>query len=485
MADRVGRRAADFITSAGVPVLSMAAVPLLGHRGPDEVVAFRGRRIVRVSEFLADVRRVAASLPEHSHLINFCNDRYRFAVGLGAALVRGQVSLLPPTQTPEMLAQMQHAYPGLYALTDTTQASHDIEQLLYPDSDGSPPGSGPIPEFSPEQVAVVAFTSGSTGRPTPHPKTWGAIARGATGEALRFGLCGSDRSPGTAAKSGAVLVGTVPPQHMYGLESTVLMPLRNGLSLHAARPFYPADVRAALEDIPDRRVLVTTPVHLRALLADSVELPALELIVCATAPLSPEMAAQAETRFRAPLHEVYGFTEAGMVATRRTIDGPLWHTLPGVRLREQDDTVRVHGGHVQDDVVFSDFVEVRDAETFVLHGRNADLVNVAGKRSSLAYLNYQLNSIEGVDDGVFFMPDETDARVTRLTAFVVAPTLSRQVLIAALRARIDPVFLPRPLYIVESLPRNATGKLPREVLLRFAADCARRKDRGTRTEDRA
>jgi len=463
----------------------MAAVPFLSHSDPDEVVAFRGRRTVRVAEFLSDLRRVAASLPARSHLLNFCNDRYRFAVGLGAALSRGQVSLLPPTQTPEMLAQMQLAYPGLYALTDAPQALHGIEQVKYPDSEAAPAAPGPVPEFAPEQVAVIAFTSGSTGRPTPHPKSWGALAHGAAGEALRFGLCGSERSHGSIGKPGNVLVGTVPPQHMYGLESTVLMALRNSLALHAARPFYPADVRAALEDIPGRRVLVTTPVHLRALLADSVALPELELIICATAPLSPEMAAQAEARFKAPLHEVYGFTEAGMVATRRTIDGPLWHTLPGVRLREYGDTVRVHGGHAPNEVAFSDVVEMRDAETFVLHGRNADLVNVAGKRSSLAYLNHQLNSIEGVEDGVFFMPDETGAEVTRLTALVVAPGLSRQALVEALQARIDPVYLPRPLYFVGSLPRNATGKLPREVLLRFAAECARRKASGGRTGNAA
>jgi acyl-coenzyme A synthetase/AMP-(fatty) acid ligase len=464
----------------------MAAVPFLSHRGPDEVVAFRGRRTVRVSEFLCDVLRVAESLPVRSHLVNLCGDRYRFVVGLGAALVRGQVSLLPPTQTPEMLAQMQQAYPGLYALADAPQAAHAIEQVLYPDSaEGAPAEPGPVPEFAPEQVAVIVFTSGSTGRPTPHPKTWGAIACGAAGEALRFGLRESHRSRGSIGKRGTALVGTVPPQHMYGLESTVLLALRNGLALHAARPFYPADVRAALEEIPGGRVLVTTPVHLRALLADSVELPALELIVCATAPLSPEMAAQAEARFGAPLHEVYGFTEAGMVATRRTIDGPLWHTLPGVRLLERGDTVRVQGGHVQSEVAFSDVVEVRDAETFVLRGRNADLVNVAGKRSSLAYLNHHLNSIAGVEDGVFFMPGETEAGVTRLTAFVVAPGLSRQALVEALRVCIDPVYLPRPLYFVESLPRNATGKLARETLLRLAADCARRKASGGRTEDPA
>ena len=37
---------------------------------------------------------------------------------------------------------------------------------------------------------------------------------------------------------------------------------------------------------------------------------------------------------------------------------------------------------------------------------------------------------------------------------------------------LDRVFLPRPLYLVNSLPRNAVGKLPRETLLQLAAACA-------------
>jgi acyl-coenzyme A synthetase/AMP-(fatty) acid ligase len=37
-----------------------------------------------------------------------------------------------------------------------------------------------------------------------------------------------------------------------------------------------------------------------------------------------------------------------------------------------------------------------------------------------------------------------------------------------LRLRIDPVFLPRPLLMVERLPRNATGKLPQQALLELA-----------------
>ncbi len=446
----------------------MAKVAAISHTAAQDVVAFRNARPVSAAHFLADVEHVASRLPARSHLVNFCMDRYRFAVGLLAALVRGQVSLLPPTQTPEMLGQLRRDYDGLYALTDTPQEPAVIEQISYPlvAQGTTMPASSlrfAVPAFSEEQVAVIAFTSGSTGAPTPHPKTWGALAQGASAEAFSFDLQLGPR---------ATLLGTVPAQHMYGLESTVLMALRGGLALHAGRPFYPADVAAALAEIPGERVLVTTPIHLRALLTEGIRLPSLRLIVCATAPLATDMAVQAEQRFGAPLYEVYGFTEAGMVATRRTVRGPEWHCLRDVRLRHAGNVVTVAGGHVEKEVPFTDVIEPRSDDKFILHGRNADLVNIAGKRTSLEYLTHQLNSIEGVRDGVFFMPDESGEGVTRLTALVVAPDFTREALLGALRERIDAVFLPRPLYFVESLPRNAAGKLPRAALLQHAQQCA-------------
>ena len=442
----------------------MAQVAAISHADAADAVAYSGAQPVTAARFLADVERVAEQLPARSYLVNLCMDRYRFAVGLIASLVRGQVNLLPPNQTPEMLRQLQRDYGDLYALSDAPQELGTIEQVLYPRASEESTWRSSlrqfsVPAFAEEQVAAIAFTSGSTGLPTPHRKTWGALARGASAEALSFDL---------HLGPPATLVGTVPPQHMYGLESTVLMALRGGLALHAGRPFYPADVAAALAGIPGDRVLVTTPVHLRALLNEGIPLPQLRMIVCATAPLSQEMAAQAEARYRAPLHEVYGFTEAGMVATRRTVEGPAWHCLRDVRLRREGDVVRVAGGHVENEVPFSDVIEPDGNDVFILHGRNADLVNIAGKRTSLGYLNHQLNSIEGVRDGVFFMPDESGDGVTRLTAFVVAPGLTREFLLGALRARVDAAFLPRPLNFVDSLPRNATGKLPREVLLQYA-----------------
>ena len=105
-------------------------------------------------------------------------------------------------------------------------------------------------------------------------------------------------------------------------------------------------------------------------------------------------------------------------------------------------------------------------------GRHADLINIAGKRTSLAYLNHQINAIPGVVDAAFHLPDGDESETPRLTAFVVAPALERQQLLAALRQRIDPIFLPRPLILLDTLPRNSTGKLPREAL---QALCAKRR----------
>jgi acyl-coenzyme A synthetase/AMP-(fatty) acid ligase len=99
-------------------------------------------------------------------------------------------------------------------------------------------------------------------------------------------------------------------------------------------------------------------------------------------------------------------------------------------------------------------------------GRAEDEINVAGHRASLGDLTQKLLEVDGVQDGAFFLLD-TGHPLTRLTAVVVAPGKTREDIQRALRWSIDPVFLPRPLLLVPRLPRNETGKLPREALRRL------------------
>ena len=68
--------------------------------------------------------------------------------------------------------------------------------------------------------------------------------------------------------------------------------------------------------------------------------------------------------------------------------------------------------------------------------------------------------------------------ITRLTAFVVAPGLSARQITAALRERVEAIFLPRPLVLVDELPRNSTGKLPRSGLQTLYAEHVERAGHG-------
>jgi len=443
----------------------MASAPLVRGFGAAAAFAYRKGLCISVERFLADAARLAAALPDRGYLLNLCTDRYHFAVGFAAALLRRQVTLLPPNETPDLIERLVSQYPGLHCLSDRSTGIGSLETMVFPELDDPGPVAPPIPDVPETQIAAIVFTSGSTGDPVPYRKTWGSLVRVAAAEIEILRL---------RARPGMALIGTVPPQHVFGLEASVLVPMQGGLAVHARRPFYPADIRAELTALPRPRALVTTPVHLRALLAEQDELPPADFLLCATAPLSPQLAAQAEARFGAPLHEIYGCTESGGIASRRTVESNEWRAMKRVALRTDGTGTWVKGGHVEADVLLADVIELRGRGHFLLHGRTADLVNIAGKRTSLAHLNYHLNSIPGVRDGTFVVPDQGSEAVTRLSAYVVAPGLTRASLLAALRQRIDAAFLPRPLHFVEALPRNETGKLPRRALEEFESGLAGR-----------
>jgi acyl-coenzyme A synthetase/AMP-(fatty) acid ligase len=175
-------------------------------------------------------------------------------------LLAGRTSLLPPSRTPETLAQLAMRYPDTLYLGDEAghiawnrASSSATEWQSGMDSSVWPP-----PAIAREHVAAVAFTSGSTGEPQAQPKTWGCIVDGARSEIIALQL---DQAP----IDDVVLIGTVSPQHMYGFESTVLLALHGPCAFAAEHPLHPDEVVAVLSQATGRRVLITAPVHLRAL----------------------------------------------------------------------------------------------------------------------------------------------------------------------------------------------------------------------------
>jgi acyl-coenzyme A synthetase/AMP-(fatty) acid ligase len=438
---------------------SMEAYAILRPGDDDAIIAMRAQTPISRATFLRDVAALAARLPDHRYILNLCTDRYRFMVGFAAALCRQQVSLLPPGDTAAILRVVAEDYPDLYALTDTTEVA--LPSLIYPETLDGDSARQAVPLIPGRQLALILFTSGSTGRPAPVAKSWGSLARSALAAGERLGV---------QQLIGPTLIGTVPHQHSYGLESTILLGLRHGLIVDAGGLFYPADIRARIEAANGRCILVTTPVHLQALVEEPHGMPQVDLILSATAPLSTALAARAEACFRAPLIEIYGCTEAGQMATRRTVQTEQWQCLNGVVVNARNGGTWASGASVEGRVLLQDVVEQTGAGRFRLLGRSADLVDVAGKRTSLAYLNHHLMMIEGVTDAAFVMQEPDSGRVARLAALVVAPAIGVDAIRRGLRERIDAAFMPRPLVLVDSLPRNALGKLPRDTLLQLLRD---------------
>ncbi len=434
-------------------------------------MAYRDGLAIDAARFLADAGQLADGMPAGRHVLNVCRDRYQFTVGLAACLMTGRVSLLPSTHTPEVIRHLDDFAPDVFCLTDDPACGIDLPRFCFERTGQGARRAWQVPQIPPDQTAAIVFTSGSTGMPQPYRKTWGKLARCVREGAPRLGLLDGRTH---------ALVGTVPAQHMYGFESTVLLALQSGNAFSAARPFYPADIVAAVAAVPQPRALVSTPLHLQTLLRSGLAFPPIDLVVSATAPLTQELARRVEEAFGTEVLEIYGSTETGQIAARRTALSHAWQLWPGVRLTARDGRVFAQGGHVEQTTPLCDVIEILDEREFRLLGRTADLVNVAGKRSSFASLNAQLNAIPGVLDGAFFLPAADPAAATgvvRLAAAVVAPALNAAQLMDELRQRIDPAFLPRPLLLVAELPRNATGKLPHQAL----QDLVRRHSQALRT----
>ena len=438
-----------------------ARLPLLHPMDADRVVAWRGGKPVNARQFLAHVRMVAARLPAAA-AVNLCEDRYAFLVAFCAVVMRGQTNLLPSSRAPQAVDEVMSAYPGCYALGEVALALAPPRYQQLPPLDALALDMTDAEEAWPlipeDQIVAIGYTSGSTGTPSANKKTWGSFHASNAGNLAMLHAVVGERFD---------VVATVPPQHMYGMELSVVMPLLGNVGVHAGRPFFPADVAAALASVPAPRVLVTTPVHLRALVDSGITLPPIAAMVSATAPMPVALASAAEQRFGAPLQEVFGSTETCVFASRRPTVDEDWQLYDGVILHPQPDGTTVDAPQLSAPIGLADIVSLSDGgRRFRLRGRHADMLEIAGKRASLADLTRRLLAIPGVLDGVVVQLDDGDTLgVHRIAALAVAPSLDEHIILDALRTAIDPVFLPRPLRLVGALPRNETGKLPRSALL--------------------
>ena len=412
------------------------------------------------ARFLDEAAAFAQRLPAGRYLLNLCEQREHFLLAFAAAMFAGRTQLMPAAHGATALAEIEAVHPGCVRVTDGDVVRWRAAAASVAAHPGLAPGD--------DDSVLVAFTSGTTGHSQPHSKRWRALAA-----SVRLNSAAIRGALGLPEPAPLAIVATVPPHHVYGIEFTALLPLFAGMSVHAERPLFPADVATALTQPARPRVLVSTPLHLRALADSGIQFPDLDLIISATAPLEPALASVVEARLGAPLLEVFGSTETCAIATRRTAQRHDWLLHEGITIDAGAEGTRVCAAWFDQPQQLQDLFEPRGNRHFALLGRSSDLVEVAGKRASLADITRRLCEVPGVEDAVAFQPDAGSSGVAnRIAALVVSRTLSAPEIARQVAGGLDAALVPRPLLLVERIPRDPVGKVSRARLLQLARGAA-------------
>ncbi len=417
------------------------------------------------SQFLSHVWRVAKTLPSENYAINVCDNRYLFLVAAWAVIVRKQTNLLPPNTNASTQESLSKLYQGSYIIHDgAAECSDSVDAINIAQLDWSLSDHiGELPQVELNHAAIISFTSGSTGEPKPNVKSWRTLQESSRINARYMLPNDSDVFYHLA---------TVPGQHMWGLETSVLLPVFANACLVDARPMYPHDILSLLTVLPEPRALIGTPLHLRALSGTQKltqgSAPSLSNVLCATAPLDQALAREFESRFSTSLREVYGCSEVGSMSVRRTAQTDVWTKFSGLNFGQEDGgKTRVTADHLPASILLEDSLNMVNEDQFKLSGRASDQIKIAGKRGSLFEVNSVLMKFEGVQDGVVFFPPQ-DRPVPRLVALVcLRDGFSKDALREHFRKYLDSAFVPRPIYVVDALPREENGKLNKAKLQSF------------------
>ena len=393
-------------------------------------------------DLFAHAYAFSKQLPEKTYAVNICQNRYLFIVAYLAVMLRQQITLLPPNQSQRTLSDLLTTYTPAYCITDDLSASLQHHTVMINQTQLSR-DTATFPTVELDRTLSISFTSGSAGKPKAITKSW-----------REFQLSAHLALQQLALRDKAItLVSTVPPQHMYGLETSLFWPLFSTMRVQDSRPFFPIDVQTCLQASATPSLLVSTPTHLKACINSHINWPPVAMALSSTAPMAPYLALQIERQFKAPLYELLGSTETLSFASRQPVQTGQWQPYQGIELSQSAGNFILKGGHLLQPVPLDDTFLLGEDGTFSLQGRSTDLIKIAGKRASLTELNHLLNTINGIEEGIFFCDKHE-----RLSIIIVSD-LPQATIRQVLKQSLDPVFLPRRIIRTAAIPRNATGKL--------------------------
>jgi malonyl-CoA/methylmalonyl-CoA synthetase len=343
-------------------------------------------------------------------------------------------------------------------------------------------------ERSGDDLAAILYTSGTTGRSKGAMISHRNLASNATVLHREWGF-----GPGD------VLLHMLPLFHVHGLFVASHCVLMNGTAMRYHARF---DARRAIEDFAACTVFMGVPTFYTRLLAEPgltrESCARMRLFVSGSAPLLADTHTQFERRTGHRILERYGMTETGMLTSnplegeRRA--GSVGRALPGteVRIMDDDDQPCPRGaiGNVQvrGDNVFSGYWRMpeRNQEEFVggwfrtgdmgslshdgyltIVGRSKDLIITGGYNVYPKEVELALDELPGVRESAVVgvpHPDFGEAVTAIVVPSIAELPPTEADILAALRPRLANFKVPKRVHVVEALPRNAMGKVQKNVL---------------------
>ncbi|HEY2969596.1 MAG TPA: malonyl-CoA synthase [Casimicrobiaceae bacterium] len=340
----------------------------------------------------------------------------------------------------------------------------------------------------PDDLAAIVYTSGTTGRSKGAMLSHRNLASNALTLVEQWGFTRGD-----------VLLHALPVYHVHGLFVACHCALLSGSRMLWLPKFDAAEVIGLL---PHATVMMGVPTFYTRLLAepsfDANVCRSMRLFVSGSAPLLPETFASFHARTGHAILERYGMTETGMNTANplvgERIPGSVGLPLPGVSVRIADGDGRacgpetvgaievkgpnVFGGYwrmsekMREEFTADGYFKTGDMGEWLpngymkIVGRAKDLIITGGLNVYPAEIEEKINALPGVvESAVIGVPDPDFGEV--VTAVVVArpgDALNETELISALKADIASFKVPKRVHLVDDLPRNAMGKVQKNVL---------------------
>ncbi|KQW38639.1 malonyl-CoA synthase [Rhizobacter sp. Root404] len=342
-----------------------------------------------------------------------------------------------------------------------------------------------------DELAAILYTSGTTGRSKGAMLTHGNLLSNAQVLKTYWGW-----------KRGDVLIHALPIFHVHGLFVASHGALLNGSKMIWLNKFEPKTVVAHL---PEATVFMGVPTLYTRLLAEPGMTRAacshMRLFISGSAPLLLETFNLFRERTGHTILERYGMSETAMLTSNpyhaadgERRGGTVGFPLPGVGVRVVDDagapcpTGEIGQMQVRGPNVFKGYWRMpeKTAEEFTadgwfktgdvgridergyvtIVGRSKDLIISGGFNVYPAEIESTLNDMAGVGESAVIGVPHPDFGEAVVAVVVPRPgsTPDAAALIAELKAKIANFKVPKRVFVVAELPRNAMGKVQKNLL---------------------